>query len=67
MHCANFPRRIITRRLIAHPMAPTQLNWLIGHAVRFYRGIRAKRRGIVSPSAFGVLASAPGGSFGRCH
>jgi hypothetical protein len=46
-------------------MAPTQLNWLIGHTVRCYLGTRVTTcAGIVSPSAFHVLASALGGSFG---
>jgi hypothetical protein len=67
----NSPRhlgRLITCCLTAHPEGADTIDWLIGRTVRFYRDMRATAcAAIVSRSAFHVLASAPGGSFGRCR
>ena len=67
----NSPRhlgRLITCCLTPHPEGADTIDWLIGRTVRFYRDMRATAcAAIVSRSAFHVLASAPGGSFGRCR
>jgi len=60
--------RLITCCLTPHPEGADTIDWLIGRTVRFYRDMRATAcAAVVSRSAFHVLASAPGGSFGRCR
>ena len=71
MHCANFPRhlgRLINRCLIAHPEGADTIelaHWAYGEVLPPYARHNVRRHCLCS--ALHVLASVPGGSFGRCR